>query len=162
MKKTVFTLALLLLLGGIIYQQFPCKDSEKIITTYDTIYSSNTIIEHDTLYLTQFVPIRQEVVRIDSVYVNDTIFVPIPIEQKVYLTKDYRAVIEGYKANLLSLEIYREQKHTFDSILVNQSTTITKYKRPRLTLSIGPGIGYDGRKLSPFIGIHAGWVIWSK
>jgi len=80
----------------------------------------------------------------------------IPITQKTYKTEDYKAVIEGYKPNLLSIELY--QKNTF----ITNTVTNTKYKSPRWVISVGPGVGYGPKGIEPYIGINAGFVLWGK
>ena len=42
----------------------------------------------------------------DTTIINDTIFVPIPIEKKIYKGEDYLAEISGYKASLDRIEVY--------------------------------------------------------
>lgn len=78
--------------------------------------------------------------------------VAIPIERLTFETKDYKAIIEGWRPNLISMELYPE------------TTTITKTvkTRPRFSLTLGTGFGYDGKNFVPTVGLNFGFVLWSK
>lgn len=80
--------------------------------------------------------------------------VSIPITQREYETPDYKAYVSGYKPALDSIKIYPQVKTV--------TNTITKYKPPRWSLTIGPGGSYDGTKIVPSLNITAGFVLWSK
>ena len=126
----------------------------------DTIRISDTVITHDTVRVREPKPYYVEVVRTDTLIINDTVKVPIPIEQKTYKTEDYKAVIQGYKPTLLSMDLYKKETLIRDTIKINN--TITKLKPPRWVISVGPGIGYGPKGIEPYIGINAGVVLWSK
>ncbi len=55
-----------------------------------------TFVRVDTCYL----------VRVDSLMLRDTVRVEMPIEQVEYRTDRYRAVVEGWRPKLLSIECY--------------------------------------------------------
>lgn len=163
MKKILFTLLVFGLLVGMVYLIYPkAKEETTSITTTDTIRISDTVIVFDTITVSKPVTKYVEIVRIDTVAIIDSIVITVPIEQKTYQTADYKAIIEGYKANLLSLDIYRQKTYIFDTVLINNATTITKIKNPRFALSLGPGIGYAPKGFQPYVGVHVGWVIWSR
>lgn len=126
----------------------------------DTIRVSDTLVIYDTIRITEPKPYYVEVVRTDTLVINDTVKVPIPIEQKTYKTEDYKAVIQGYKPTLLSMDLYKKETLIRDTIKINN--TITKLKPPRWVISVGPGIGYGPKGVEPYIGINAGVVLWSK
>jgi hypothetical protein len=129
-------------------------------TQSDTIRISDTIVIRDTIRIREPKPYYVEVVRTDTLVFKDTLKVPIPIEQKTYKTEDYKAVIEGYKPNLLSIDLYKKETLIRDTVKINN--TITKLKPPRWVISVGPGIGYGPKGVEPYIGINAGFVIWCK
>jgi len=79
--------------------------------------------------------------------------IELPIEQKTYKTEDYKAVIEGFRPSLVSMEVYR-QTQFIDRV---QTLTIPDTRR----WSFGPTIGYgmtvqNGRLVGvPTIGLSA-------
>lgn len=80
--------------------------------------------------------------------------VEIPIERKTYQGEDFKAVVEGWRPNLVSMEVYPK------------TTTITKtevkLKKPVFSVTVGPGAGWDGKEIKPYLGVTAGLVIFSK
>lgn len=80
----------------------------------------------------------------------DSCAVEVPITQKEYHTPEFRATIQGYKPELLDVTVFPK------------SITVTKVKKPRFSVTAGAGIGWDGKRIAPQIGIAAGFVLWSK
>ena len=70
----------------------------------------------------------------DTIVVNDTVFVPIPIETKTYKGEDYFAEISGYKANLERIEVYPKTKVISKTVTTTQMVTY----RNRLRLGLEP------------------------
>ncbi len=101
---------------------------------------TDTVWIRDTIRERVFVPRNVEVVRVDTLIVRDTIRVPIPIEQKIYATDNYRAVVEGFRPNLTALEIYR-------------STPIVTTRPSRWGIGVQAGYGISSGGLSPYIGV---------
>lgn len=98
--------------------------------------SARTVWVRDTIREKVFVPRDVRVVRVDTLVVHDTVRVPLPIEQKVYASKDYRLVVEGFRPELAALEIYR------------------KTPRPkRWGVGVQAGYGVSEKGLSPYIGV---------
>ena len=79
----------------------------------------------------------------DTTIVNDTIFVALPMEKKIYKGEDYLAEISGYKPNLDRIEVY--PKTTTIKETITQSVT------NRHTLGIGLEMNYFD---SPYIPIY--------
>ncbi len=102
----------------------------------------------------------KQTVRIDTIAIIDTISVTVPIEQKTYQSDDYYAIIEGYKASILSMSVYPKTYIIKDTIQINSIKT-TKTS-PRLAFSVGFGVGYTGTKIEPYMGLHFGYILWSK
>lgn len=109
----------------------------KIIERTDTVVVSKV----DTLIREVPKPVYTSIVRTEYVAVadtivrNDTTFLPLPIEQKVYEDSTYRAVVSGYKPNLDSLWLYRTTKY------VTVTNTIEK-KRSKwgFNATVGPSV----------------------
>ena len=64
-----------------------------------------TFVRVDTCYL----------VRVDSLMLRDTVRVEMPIEQVEYRTDRYRAVVEGWRPKLLSIECYDSRQIITDT-----------------------------------------------
>lgn len=69
----------------------------------------------------------------DTITVHDTVFVYIPITQKVYRDSLYTAWVSGYSAKLDSIELYNRER----TIFIHD-----KAKRKRFGLGIQAGYGY--------------------
>lgn len=82
----------------------------------------------------------------DTVTVNDTVFVKVPREEKVYEEKDrYYAVVSGYKPSLDFLEVY------------NKETTITiNHDYSRWTLGAYAGYGATAYQQKVVLGPQLG------
>lgn len=80
--------------------------------------------------------------------------ITIPIEQKEYKTDDYKAVIEGWRPALVSMEVYPK--------VTTITNTVTRLRSPRWGVTLGVGAGYDGSKVVPHVGATVGYVLWSK
>ena len=76
-----------------------------IVTRVDTLFREVLEPVYSTVIRTEYVAVTDTIVR------NDTTFLPLPIEQKVYEDSTYRAVVSGYKPNLDSLWLYRTTKY---------------------------------------------------
>ena len=128
---------------------------ENIIEKCDTIYKTRI----DTLKIAQPIYIKQKEIRRDTIkiniekqvvkQVNDTVFIDLPIEQKVYSDSSYTAWVSGFQPSLDSINIFQKEK----TILINQNIINNKKKR----FSIGPSfsVGYDIKhnNLSPTVGL---------
>lgn len=79
----------------------------------------------------------------------DTIYVPVPITQKEYVSENYRAWVSGYNANLDRIDIFPKTIYITKKIPA---------RRWGLGVSAGYGIGRSG--LSPYIGLGVYYRIW--
>jgi len=116
---------------------------------FEAVY--DTIVIRDTIRYEKPVERISYIVRTDTILLYlpaDTVqvMVEVPIEQKEYSTEDFRAVIEGFRPSLLSMEVY--PKNQF--ITRTEIRTITK--NPRWGIGIQAGYGF-GEKMTPYIGI---------
>lgn len=79
---------------------------------------------------------------------RDSVQVEVPIEQKTYEGENYRAVVQGFRPELVSIDIRQ------------QTVTVTEYKRKWWSVTIGPQLGYGftpaGWQPYAGIGITAG------
>lgn len=79
----------------------------------------------------------------------DTIYVPVPITQKEYVSDNYRAWVSGYNAALDSIDVFPKTVYITKKIPA---------RRWGLGMSTGYGVGQSG--LSPYIGVGVYYRIW--
>ena len=79
--------------------------------------------------------LRMPVHTVDTL--RDTLYIPVPIERREYLTDDYRAIVSGYRPRLDLMEVYR------------RTQTVTVTPKPK-RWGIGPTAGF---------GISGGWYV---
>lgn len=79
----------------------------------------------------------------------DTIYVPVPITQKEYVSENYRAWVSGYNADLDSIDVFPKTVYITKKIPA---------RRWGLGVIGGYGVGRAG--LSPYIGIGVYYRIW--
>lgn len=154
---------------------------ERAHTPHEVVIKSDTITLHDTVtemlpMVRDSIVIRREVARLKVVVpqannvssdtINnianiegssiqakrDSVSVEVPIVQKMYEGKGYKAYISGYHASLDSIKLYRETK-------VITNTIMTKTKR--WGVSLQAGYGYNGREFKSYIGIGVSYNIFA-
>ena len=124
---------------------------------YETVVVTDTIIKVikvDRPIVRESTIVKYEVVRLpranDTICVSDTIkdsvFVQVPIEQKVYSDSNYTAWVSGYHPRLDSISI-THQEVSFHNRLVNNNGS------KRLFIGIQVGYGITPRGLQPYIGL---------
>ena len=125
-----------------------CADSTEVVT--DTIIK---VVKVDRPIVRESTIVKYKVVRLpiakDTICVSDTIkdsvFVEVPIEQKVYSDSNYTAWVSGYHPRLDSISItHTEVSHK----LVNNSKG-----SKRLFIGIQVGYGITPRGMQPYLGL---------
>lgn len=117
----------------------------------DTLVIRDTIVQEKPVYRT-ISQVRTEYVPVcDTIRIQDTLFVPVPIETKVYEDSLYRAEVSGYRASLDRLEIYQQER------IITQTIPVQVKERKRWGIGVQAGYGVstpNGKPvLSPYIGI---------
>lgn len=84
---------------------------------------------------------------------SDSSKIEIPISQKVYEAKEYKAYISGYDQNLDSIYVYKSTE--------TKTLTITKEKKCRFGVGISAGYGAGVFGLSPYFGLSVNYSIFS-
>lgn len=117
----------------------------------DTLVVRDTIVQEKPVYCT-ISQVRTEYVPVcDTIRIQDTLFVPVPIETKVYEDSRYRAEVSGYRASLDRLEIYQQER------IITQTIPVQVKERKRWGIGVQAGYGVstpNGKPvLSPYIGI---------
>lgn len=113
---------------------------------------ADTLVTHDTFVTKKPVYLTRKVVDTvyfpaDTVRVRDTLYIPLPIEQRVYGDTRFRAVVSGISPSLDTISIY-------------QSTTIINrvretHLRPRWSIGLQAGVGLTidgGIRATPYFG----------
>ena len=126
-----------------------CADNTEVVT--DTIFK---VIKVDRPIVRESTIVKYEVVRLpranDTICVSDTIkdsvFVEVPIEQKVYSDSNYTAWVSGYHPRLDSISI-THQEVSFHKLVNNSKGS------KRLYLGIQVGYGITPRGLQPYLGL---------
>lgn len=109
MKNTLYiTLFLALLVGSFFLGRRYASDT--VITQTDTL----TVTRTDTIKITKVKEVKRRVVDTilvpvkDTILINDTTFIQLPREQKIYQNDNYKAWVSGYKPRLDSIETYQK------------------------------------------------------
>lgn len=122
----------------------------------EPIYTTETLTVRDTVRDTVPRPLlvrfdRYDTLRVyirdtDTLTVRDSIYVPVPIERREYLTDDYRAVVSGWHPRLELMEVYRKTR------------TVTVTPEPkRWGLGIQAGVGYPS---GWYVGVGVSYDLW--
>ena len=149
MKNLIYILGLII--GAFMLSLFwrRCADNTEIVT--DTIIK---VIKVDRPIVRESTIVRYKVVRLpiakDTICVSDTIkdsvFVEVPIEQKVYSDSNYTAWVSGYRPRLDSISI-THQEVSFHKLVNNSKGS------KRLYLGIQVGYGITPRGMQPYLGL---------
>lgn len=124
------------------------------------IIRRDTVTVTDTIVREIPVPRTVTVVRVDTCYLPgpvDTVRVPVavPIERKEYGTPEYRAVVEGYRPELVEMEVYRQTN------TVTVTPAIAKPNRWGVGIQVGYGLTPRTGRLEPYIGIGVQYNLFS-
>ena len=126
-----------------------CADNTVVVS--DTIFK---VVKVDRPIVRESTVVKYEVVQLpvvnDTICVSDTIkdsvFVKVPIEQKVYSDSNYTAWVSGYRPSLDSIKITHTEV-SFHNKLVNNNGS------KRLYLGIQVGYGITPRGMQPYLGL---------
>ena len=164
--RMVSAISALLLIISCSLNIYQCSNgSGKVETTTDTI----TIVTHDTMIVSQPTEVIRYVVRKDTVFSTDIVYIEdttsqpafiVPIEQTIYHDStenaSYNAYISGYHAALDSISIFCTNKETI-------ITRIEKEKASRFGVGIQLGVGMSAQGLAaPYLGIGVQYRLLGK
>ena len=121
-----------------------------------TIRDTTIVIKLDTVKILKPIYIKEKIVDTmlvavnDTIRLNDTTYIALPITQKEY-KKDssYRVLVSGYKPNLDYIEVYPKT-------IIKTITNDIYHKNTRwgIGFSVGYGIGLANPiRTTPFVGI---------
>lgn len=133
MKRNII-IALVILVMGIAVGLL-CRKTEYVETI---IVQRDTTVVVDTHIVERPVPVRvtvtdtMYVVVTDTVRINDTLYVSLPLERKEYRRDEFYAVVSGYNPSLIHMEVYPK------TVYVTERETV----RQRNYLSVGAEMLY--------------------
>lgn len=124
----------------------------------------DTVWCHDTVPFEKPVPVKVRIVdsvlvpvAADTVVVNDTVFMSLPIESKIYEDSLYYAVVSGYRPSLDTLKVVNTTRYV--------TTVQPVYVRKRWGVGVSAGYGaaaHDGTVyLSPYVGVGVHYNLFS-
>ena len=112
----------------------------------DTLVIRDTFVAEKPVYLTRKV-VDTVYFPADTVRVRDTLYIPLPIEQKVYGDTRYRAVVSGIRPSLDTISIYQS------TTIINRVREVSLRPRWSIGLQAGVGITIDGGiRATPYFG----------
>lgn len=119
----------------------------------------DTFLVRDTIRITEPTPTEEKEVGADTVWleradtIRDTVYVRIPITQRVYENERYKAVVQGYQPRLVSLDIYSDKTYVYSH------KTIVKPAKMAVSLGVYGGLGPRGWDYG--VGVMVGFPIYS-
>lgn len=143
MKNIINYILLFILLFIVIYQHCNPKVITKETITTDTITITDTIIEYKPVakYITK--------TKTDTIYINDSVYIPIPMETKIYTDDStYEASISGFKPSLDYIKVFPKE-----TIITKEKVLEIKNKqRFSHSIQVGVGYGFFNKKPDVFVG----------
>lgn len=144
------------------------------IIVHDTIriaepkYITQKIVKHDTAWLPIAIPVENDTMTLANQFADhrtngspcdylltyaDSVPVVIPITERIYKDRTYKAVVSGYDPKLVSLDIYSEKSVVHQTMVVK--------KQAKIALSAGVYTGFSSKGFDYGVGITLGVPIWS-
>ncbi len=136
MKNNIIIVILVLVIGFVL--GLLCRRTEYVETT---IVERDTTVVVDTHIVERPVPVRVTVVDTmyaevrDTIRMNDTLYVSLPLERKEYRRDEFYAVVSGYNPSLTYIEVFPKTVYV---------TETTRKKDKANYLSAGVDVLYLG------------------
>lgn len=138
------------------------------ITITKPVYIKQEVVHHDSVYMAVVKPNVEPNDTLDNQFADhrtngtpcdylltsiDSVRVVVPITERTYQDRRYKAVVSGYDPKLVSLDIYSERS-------VVHHTEVVK-KTPKIALSAGVYTGFGSKGFDYGIGVTLGVPVWS-
>lgn len=107
MKKNLIIGAVLLVVGIVI--GWLCRQSlirPEVVTQRDTIIVTDTIKEMYPVAIREEIVDTIQIEARDTIRINDTLYVSLPMEKRTYRRDEYYAEVTGYNPRLTYIEVY--------------------------------------------------------
>lgn len=136
-------------------------------TGSESTTKADTIFIRDTFLIRQPAPSAKRitdtllltVTQTDTLTIHDTLYLSLPMEQRVYSDDNYTAWVSGFRPSLDSLQIYPQTQ------LITNTVTYPKPRPKRwgIGLQVGYGATLNGNvvQTSPYIGIGVSYNLIS-
>ena len=122
-------------------------------------YKPRVVVEYKRDTITRVKPVyiaSAPEIRTDTLYLHDTIAVPVPIERRVYADSNYRAVGSGWHPSLDSISVYPATK------IVTRWRERVEKERSRWGLGIQAGAGLSANGIAvPYVGVGVQYNLFS-
>lgn len=121
------------------------------ITIREPYAVDSVVVRKDIVYVPRVSVLTDTILKVctDTITETDSVWVELPITQKVYADSLYKAWVSGYNPRLDSIRINR----TIERITINKRTG-------RWGIGIQGGVGIGGGGLTPYVGIGVTYDIW--
>ena len=122
-------------------------------------YKERVVVEYRTDTITRVKPVyiaSTPEIRTDTLYLHDTIAVPVPIERRVYADSNYRAVVSGWHPSLDSISVYP----TTRVITIERERVEKERSRWGLGIQAGAGLSANGVAV-PYVGVGVQYNLFS-
>ena len=122
-------------------------------------YKERVVVEYRTDTITRVKPVyiaSTPEIRTDTLYLHDTIAVPVPIERRVYADSNYRAVVSGWHPSLDSISVYPETR----VITIERERGEKERSRWGLGIQAGAGLSANGIAV-PYVGVGVQYNLFS-
>lgn len=151
-------LAALLLLSGVVLGRRSSRAPEP-----ERMVRVDTLRIRDTVLVDRPVPVEVRVTDTmlvavtDTVTVNDTVYLSLPRETKVYGDSTWRAQLSGYRPELDWIKVYPQ------TVYVTKNVITKDVRRWGLGVQAGYGAYVTGGqvRLAPYLGVGVSWDIVS-
>lgn len=112
----------------------------RVLKMVDTV----VVREPETVVVRQLEKVVEALPTVENT--SDTVYVEVPIEQRVYEGDAYKAYVSGYRANLDSIEIVEKE-------FAVEKIHPTVVRKPRFSVGLQAGYGVTPRGFQPYIGL---------
>lgn len=164
MSSSLKTALILIALGAVLFLLGRCSAKTPRLQAesvrVDTLYVRDTITRETPVFTRVYVRDSIYVTVRDTLHRTDTVW--LPREVKIYEDERYRAEVSGYQPNLDRIDIFVK-----DRIVTQDKTQIVTVKRNArwgIGLHAGYGVTYHNAQLQtfPYIGIGVSWnlITW--
>ena len=165
-RLIILVLAVFLVLGFIIGCQYHEMRSGGSGMLPDTIYTTDTIWQHDTFHITKPIPKYIVKVRTDTVYDSNGNEIELTFENKLYQdtiicredTLEYQIFTSGIKSNLDSLNLTLKKSEKINTIeIIKYIEKDKKFKdRFHIQPQLGLGYGLFNKGFDAYVGLGIG------
>ena len=153
--------AIFLIVAAIRICTYSCTSSNDYTSSK---YQADTIRIRDTIRIPHPVSVTSRTIDTMTVlvhathtlWIHDTLYISLPIEQRTYADSTYTAWISGYRPKLDSILIYPQTTTITNTVTITHSS-----KQPRFSIGLQAGYGAiisnNQVKPSPYVGIGISW-----